>query len=1473
MACKYILTLNGVKVTEVNTEAELDNYIKKNFNTLTSFNKFRDIVFDETNTVQSDVKSQLLNAHLTGVTSTVYNDVTQQNEVTAPKKMSITKGIATWRVDGKRVVPEFKEDEYIKNEVKRFVERGIDEREALEQVTRDVKNFNHLAKIGDKVHKVAEMFFSSEIDNNDIYSAVDLPYGTISNLISSFETLKSGIQAGKHYEFIPELTLETTDPDSDPLIGRLDLVAIDERGNAHLYDFKISTKHYSEWSSAKRINVDYQLAAYRGLLANKGIPVRDMSLNIVPIIISDPDYDSETFSSFRIDSVENRMVTNSENLRFPDGKISRVVSAHIKPNIPRVEIDSSFAYNVSKYSEIAFGKMTSITPEDFLKKYVRVENGVYKFRDFINKEGKDESETFITAPSKAEIFEKIKTYLKEKEEFDQEGYYVNLWNEFKKLKFQGKKLGEKDPFRFKNSNIHAYLATVFSSYIDNPDFEMLEDIPELTQLGIYAFVDKGSGIINFVTLTNTNLDQELNLQYKYNSVLSNLLSSARSKKYKNVLSGIVGNAKLLETMLAINGLARSLSTFKIGNIQVVNHKTGQSRYADINQLKTNFGYLSTALGIENHLETQLSIADPIEAIKVSLLQILNKDRTENNAYNLVYDLYSSSNLNNMTGEYKIKLLRQLQEYIKLDNPNAAYNSYDFSNDHVRMYHKIGQIILHYENVYFNTDHDIRDFGINFNTIKDTMAVTGYYTSNPEMINNPIMKKITDLAELGFQKVRIDYHDYKEESLKRVLKLYKSKGMGKASRWTFQNATSAFDHMFERDENGNIKPNFRVKNPYDMSNDLYEEERVWLKSFLFTINRTRTGFEDITSEKELIESEAGKDLIATKHYFDVPLLRGSLFTQLKNKSYKDWIVDKWNEEADIRRITQKQEEIVTSQKREYTEMYNFLQITEAQRLNLLEEKPVTYWETNLEMVEDVFAHASIRKKHFDTVLPMINTLKYTVGMWAYDTNVSLDDLSKQIDLYIRTVIFNEPGPKNTQVLKAINTFATVSRSAMLGLNPNSLIREPIQGFYMLMSRAATRVMGTNSFTVKDAVKAYRRFITDMGGPLTDDWTMLEHLNHLYGMTQMDVNGLAYMLSSDRKGARGLIRRAPYWATTAPDFLNRMTFLTAQMYHDGAMEAHTIVDGRLVYDWKKDKRFNHFASKNTIHPDYNKQKSDYIAHVQQFNKEGFNIKLDLNNPEALPMAYTIAEKRNIKSSSDSLFGYMDHENAMAVKHTLMGKLFSQFQMYFSSTKERWLLGGTDQTPKGEWRQKTNENGELLYYKEVVNENGEIELIETTEQTDLKAEEWTGRFIEGMANSVIWYFGYLFKTKFKNINPEDYEGYEHLDYRKKNVAQFGVDIAWKALMMLLLSLILKQLTEDSGGDIDKATKLFLTQALGRSTDELSPAAAVTPILFLQAPSLEFIQNLYSSFGKVVKGSSTVGNEIVNNVAVIRFIDRMFD
>lgn len=49
-------------------------------------------------------------------------------------------------------------------------------------------------------------------------------------------------------------------------------------------------------------------------------------------------------------------------------------------------------------------------------------------------------------------------------------------------------------------------------------------------------------------------------------------------------------------------------------------------------------------------------------------------------------------------------------------------------------------------------------------------------------------------------------------------------------------------------------------------------------------------------------------------------------------------------------------------------------------------------------------------------------------------------------------------------------------------------------------------------------------------------------------------------------------------------------------DGCLEAHKIVDNKLVYDWKLDKRFAKFAANpklKTSDPEYNEQKSRYYA----------------------------------------------------------------------------------------------------------------------------------------------------------------------------------------------------------------------------------------------------------------------------------------
>ena len=48
---------------------------------------------------------------------------------------------------------------------------------------------------------------------------------------------------------------------------------------------------------------------------------------------------------------------------------------------------------------------------------------------------------------------------------------------------------------------------------------------------------------------------------------------------------------------------------------------------------------------------------------------------------------------------------------------------------------------------------------------------------------------------------------------------------------------------------------------------------------------------------------------------------------------------------------------------------------------------------------------------------------------------------------------------------------------------------------------------------------------------------------------------------------------------------MAIFVAQMLGDGCFEAHSIQNGRLVYDWKRDKRFEAFANGRVNDSKYN------------------------------------------------------------------------------------------------------------------------------------------------------------------------------------------------------------------------------------------------------------------------------------------------
>ena len=68
---------------------------------------------------------------------------------------------------------------------------------------------------------------------------------------------------------------------------------------------------------------------------------------------------------------------------------------------------------------------------------------------------------------------------------------------------------------------------------------------------------------------------------------------------------------------------------------------------------------------------------------------------------------------------------------------------------------------------------------------------------------------------------------------------------------------------------------------------------------------------------------------------------------------------------------------------------------------------------------------------------------------------------------------------------------------------------------------------------------------------------------------------------------------------------MVLFVAKMKHDGCYDAYSLDEnGRLKYEWQKDKRFNLLASndKSDIEA-YNKQKALYYSLIRAFNLDGY------------------------------------------------------------------------------------------------------------------------------------------------------------------------------------------------------------------------------------------------------------------------------
>lgn len=102
------------------------------------------------------------------------------------------------------------------------------------------------------------------MDDNIINTVIDYGY----KLINEIKTITG--EKGENLEFYPELKISgdinEANGSTKKLVGSIDLLVVDGKGNSYIFDFKTSPKPYEKYDTAKVRTFMYQLAVYNRLL-------------------------------------------------------------------------------------------------------------------------------------------------------------------------------------------------------------------------------------------------------------------------------------------------------------------------------------------------------------------------------------------------------------------------------------------------------------------------------------------------------------------------------------------------------------------------------------------------------------------------------------------------------------------------------------------------------------------------------------------------------------------------------------------------------------------------------------------------------------------------------------------------------------------------------------------------------------------------------------------------------------------------------------------------------------------------------------------------------------------------------------------------------------------------------------------------------------------------------------------------------
>lgn len=1073
-------------------------------------------------------------------------------------------------VDGsittKQLSPEFRVDSYIEEFVKQALERGQDPEEAKKEVTQQLADSTMEQIMGTMQHAlISELFKNGGNTDTDDFRKIcaelrkhfndtyvkddfgrDLKLDDTSRTLFQILTSEPGSellslpreeaenriiqtlvdnasqiynmikkQYGKNAKFYTEHHISTknckTPKDNwSGIHGYADLIVVKEDGSIDIIDFKVSNRFYDSWCSAKLYHTEYQLGAYRAILAANGVPIKNIGLKVLPIYLNKLNgVDSEVE---KLESLDNKIYANgNSHLDWRSGSFTDTLSKLISYNESLTPQESLKALEgVDK-----FVTMTGYNPvqkqydrEALIEKIKKSEKEVngkkeYSMWDYVK--GEQITASTLQAFTKPDGI--VDNYLFRRGDYRHQ-IADNIYETFIKYKKEGTSAANFDFLNSKSSRggkdlkpiLDSILGEFFKSY-----YEIL-DIPLLRNYGILAFINTQTGTCHFITIT----DQSLSATYadgKFGTVLGNYISNDQIRVEDNleVLLANVLNAEALKTVHILNCLEEANPGFfankKIGSIRVLSpNNNGENNIVPIKALKQNYARLCHYSGIKDNFSSKIPTADPWTELVMQIDWVISSSESLEKEHGAFvrkikqYDNSKNDRYAQKTTRGKIQKLIELRKLMEQEFPRFRTKSfldnqyYDLTDPIDQLFYTINTLITHYLNIPIDASGNYDKYGLHGSSLMELLGMpivrnqgftdskgrikrgfaNGLFMTSAENSPSPTLKALSEYYEVAYSQVREDFLAA-SKNITNITIPYINSNMSKANRIFSGISTGLWEKFLVKDTKGNIAPVLQLKNPYEDST-LSKDESEFLKAILWEINKYRlpelSQYRNLTYAKNkeeidgIIVQELNEKVNQTKEYFELPLKKARYFERWKKvgrigvtslcMSELESLRDDWDLTKEHSAMRSK---ISQEIKKNATTMYNQYQLSHQEREYLLEQSPIEDFEIDLDMLALDVAYQSIRKEYFEEVLQTTAAVATMLHINQAVTGVNRHPELEALDVRQNSALKNkgDVDEEHEDVAKVITAARKLNSLLVLAFRPLQMVKELTFGQFTNYSR--------------------------------------------------------------------------------------------------------------------------------------------------------------------------------------------------------------------------------------------------------------------------------------------------------------------------------------------------------------------------------------------------------------------------------------